>query len=102
MPYYANTDYGYEKLRINPRNGGRWDLKNTGQFHKGITVTIVKTKIKFKQRYKNKKIDWLDRRLEDRFGGNKALGVPKKQYEAEFERIIPKIRVEIIIFLRGV
>lgn len=100
MPHYANTEYGADKFARNPANGGRWDLYNTGQFHQGITVTIVKDKIKFKQRYKNKKTEWLDRRLEDRFGGNRALGVPKNQFSSELKKILPQIKVDILIYLR--
>lgn len=101
MPHYANTEYGADKYARNPANGGRWDLYNTGQFHRGITVTIVKNKIKFKQRFKNKKIEWLDRRLETVFGTNRALGVPKDQYDKQLQNILPQIKVDILIYLRN-
>lgn len=101
MPSYRDPDYANFKTSINPRNRGFWDLHLTGQFHRGITVTIVKNKIKFKQRYKNKKIEWLDGRLKDRFGNNRALGVTKEQYSTELGKILPQIKVDIIIYLRN-
>lgn len=101
MPSYRDPDYANFKTSINPKNRGFWDLHLTGQFHRGITVTIVKNKIKFKQRFKNKKIEWLDGRLKDRFGNNRALGVTKEQYSTELGKILPQIKVDIIIYLRN-
>lgn len=102
MPFYSDTEYGYEKTVRNPRNGGRWDLKNTGQFHKGLTVKVSITAVKFSQRFRNRKIDWLNRRLEDRFGDNKAVGISKKNLDQAFEDNIPELNEKIVKILKSV
>lgn len=102
MPYYADTEYGYEKFRSNPRNGGRWDLKNTGQFHRGLTAKVTIDRVKFSQKYRNKKIDWLNRRLEDRFSGNRGVGISKKNLDDAFKANIPGLNEQVVKILKGV
>lgn len=77
MPFYSNSEYGFEKLRRNPRNRGMWDLKNTGQYHKGIYTVVKRKEILFRQRFRNKKITWLDMMLEK--ANRNPLGITKDQ-----------------------
>lgn len=102
MPHYANTEYGYEKFARNPRNGGRWDLKNTGQFYQGLTVKVTINQVKFSQKFRNKKIDWLNRRLEDRFGDNRAVGISKIELDEAFKKNIPILNDKLVKILKGV
>lgn len=102
MPHYANTEYGAQKYARNPRNQGRWDLYNTGQFYRGISTKIMANRIKFSQKFRNKKTEWLAKRLENVTGENRALGVPKDQYQKEFEKLIPDIRDDIFKFIKRV
>lgn len=85
MPFYnPESEYGEEKFRRNPKNMGKWDLKNTGQYHKGIKVTITKDFVSFRQIYNNSKVRWLDERLDK--ANRNPLGITKEQlYEIQMK-----------------
>ena len=86
MPFYSNSpgyaQYGFEKFRQNPKNKGKWDLKLTGQYHRGIYTVLKNNNIYFRQKFRNKKIQWLDMMLEK--ANRNPLGITEKQMrEAE-------------------
>lgn len=101
MPSYSMSEYGYEKLRINPANRGYWDLKNTGQYHKGITVRYKHGRVEFYQKYQNAKIDWLHRRLELFDGSIASLGITKDQIKKVEIENIPNILPKLVAILQS-
>ena len=98
LPFYSFTErfaeYGYEKTRINPLNRGRWDLKLTGQYHSGIKVSVLKGKIRFKQRFNNFKTRWIAERLEK--ANRNPLGITSEQYAEYLETKKPKMQENLI------
>jgi len=64
MPDYSNPEYGFIKFRMNTRNRGKWDLKLTGEYHKGIFIKILGSEVEFRQRLRNAKVQWINLRLE--------------------------------------
>lgn len=78
MPFYSpNSEYGFEKAIRNPKNRGRWDLKNTGQFHQGLYTVIKAKEILFKQRIRNAKITWIEKRME--LANRNPIGITNDQ-----------------------
>ncbi|MDV3952169.1 hypothetical protein CMT77_08060 [Elizabethkingia anophelis] len=78
MPFYSNSEYGFEKMMSNPRNRGRWDLKNTGQYYSGIKYRISGNKLKFYQQFSNKKTKWIDTMMEK--ANRVPLGISKEEF----------------------
>lgn len=103
MPFYAPGEYGYEKMRMNPLNRGRWDLKFTGMYHKGITAKIAMnaSSVHFVQKYNGAKVDWLHDRL-TLFGTVLSLGITEEQMVEVQERIAPNVREELDKIINGV
>lgn len=94
MPFYSDSEYGFEKLMANPKNRGHWDLKNTGQYYSGITYKINNDVVKFTQKYRNKKTRWIDEMMykADRV----PLGMTKEQFIKVQIDIIPAVRKQIL------
>lgn len=100
MPSYRDPDYANMKVSINPRNRGFWDLRLTGEYYRGIEARITPTKVFFRQKYNNEKIEWLHKRL-DFFGENLALGITNDQmYDVQMKNK-PKIRKSIDRIING-
>lgn len=99
MPFYANSEYGFEKMMINPKNRGHWDLKNTGQYYEGIVVKIKRNEVVFSQKFRNKKIDWLNLMLER--ANRNPLGITKEQMEELQVKNIPILREKILNIING-
>ncbi|MDV3508953.1 hypothetical protein CMU89_17125 [Elizabethkingia anophelis] len=78
MPFYSNSEYGFEKMMSNPRNRGHWDLKNTGQYYSGIKYRISGNKLKFYQQFSNKKTKWIDTMMEK--ANRVPLGISKEEF----------------------
>lgn len=101
MPRYQNPDYANFKVSINPANRGFWDLRVSGEYYKGIDVSIFGRKVFFKQRFSNDKIDWLHERLKSTMFGNVALGITEEQfYEVQLKNK-PKIKVRLENIING-
>ena len=104
MPYYSeSSEYGYEKFSRNPRNGGRWDLFNTGQYYSGITLKIIINQKRgetiFRQKFNNEKIRWLDRMLD--IANRNPIGITNEQIvKAQIENK-PKIAVVLKRIING-
>lgn len=47
MPKYKPGKYGDRKKARNPKNGGRWDLKNKGDYLESIEVKVSKKLVKY-------------------------------------------------------
>lgn len=101
MPRYRNPDYANFKTSINPSNRGFWDLRVTGEYYKGIDVSIFGSVVFFKQRFSNDKIDWLHERLKSNMFGNIALGVTKDQFYDVQLKNKPKIKVRLQNIING-
>lgn len=101
MPSYRNPEYANDKIKINPRNRGFWDLRLTGEYYKGINVSIFGSKIFFKQKFSNEKIDWLHERLIFN-GENRALGITKEQFYEVQIKIKPKVGQRLKNIINGV
>ena len=100
MPSYRNPEYANFKVTRNPNNRGFWDLRLTGEYYRGINVSIFGSKVFFKQKFSNEKIDWLHERLV--FGGeNRALGITKDQFYDVQLKNIPKIRIRLEKIING-
>lgn len=100
MPFYSNhSDYGFEKTRRNPLNRGRWDLKDTGQYHRGIYVKRNRSFVEFKQRYTNTKVISLERKLET--ANRIALGIEQKELNKILEEKKPEIKLKIENLIAG-
>lgn len=94
MPFYnPGNEYGETKFRMNPKNMGKWDLKLSGQYHKGIKVIYKKDSVEFRQIYNNEKIRWLDERLD--VANRIPLGITKEQLEQVQKDNIPKLFKEL-------
>lgn len=101
MPSYAMSEYGADKYARNPSNRGHWDLYNTGQYYRGITVKVKPAKVEFFQKYQNKKIDWLHRRLEIFDGSIRSLGITEKQLNDVQIDLIPIIYPKLVEIITG-
>lgn len=100
MPFYSShSEYGYEKLRRNPLNRGRWDLKDTGQYHRGIYVKRNRSFVEFKQKYTNTKVISLERKLET--ANRIALGIEQKELDKILEEKKPEIKLKIENLIAG-
>lgn len=102
MPRYQNPDYANFKVSINPSNRGFWDLRVTGEYYKGIDVSIFGSKVFFKQRFSNDKIDWLHERLKSTMFGNIALGITDEQFYNVQLKNKPKIKIRLQNIINGV
>ena len=78
MPPYSNADYANFKTSINPSNRGFWDLRLSGQYHRGITYRVYGANVFFSQKYNNEKIQWLEERLA--FYNKIPLGITDEQF----------------------
>lgn len=100
MPSYSTTfmngSYGNMKSQMNPKNRGRWDLKLKGAYHKGIYTIIQKKTIIFKQRLRNKKVNWINSRI-----GNSALGITEEQMIDAQKKNIPIVKPKILKIING-
>lgn len=94
MPFYSpNSEYGFEKMRRNPRNRGHWDLKNTGEYHKGIFIQIKKNRVLFKQRIQNAKSIWIAKKME--LANRTPLGMKQSDLTKILKDKIPGIKNDI-------
>ncbi len=100
MPRYRNPDYANFKVSINPANRGFWDLRVSGEYYRGIDVSIFGSKVFFKQRFSNAKIDWLHDRLIWN-GQNQALGITDEQFYDVQLKNKPKIKVRLENIING-
>lgn len=100
MPRYRNPDYANFKTSINPSNRGFWDLRVTGEYYRGIDVSVFGSVVFFKQRFSNDKIDWLHERLIWN-GHNQALGITEKQFYDVQLKNKPKIKVRLENIING-
>lgn len=99
MPPYSNAEYANFKTSINPNNRGFWDLRVSGEYHKGIRVKIYGSVVFFNQIYSNEKISWLDDRFD--FFRVKPLGVTKEQMEEIQVKNIPIIYKQLEKIING-
>ncbi len=99
MPFYSNYEYGFEKTMRNPRNGGRWDLKNTGAFHKGIYTIFKAKEILFRQRLKNKKTNWIDMMMEK--ANRQPLGITDEQMIEAQKKNIDIVKPDLLKIING-
>ena len=99
MPFYSNSEYGLSKMMRNPRNGGKWDLKNTGAYHGGIYTIIEKKKIIFKQRLRNKKVNWIDMMME--VANRNPLGITKDQMTEAQIKNIDIVKPDLLKIING-
>lgn len=94
MPFYSpNSEYGFEKTMRNPKNRGRWDLKNTGEYHSGIYTKIERSKLLFKQRVRNAKSIWIARVMER--ANREPLGIPARKMNQLLLDKKPDVKKEI-------
>lgn len=94
MPFYSpNSEYGFEKMRRNPKNRGRWDLRNTGEYHRGIYTEIKKSHVLFKQRVRNAKTTWIARAMER--ANRYSLGIPQSKMDQILIEKAPEIKTKI-------
>ena len=97
MPLYSETweggRYGFMKIRMNPKNEGRWDLKLSGKLHSGITVSVTSNAVRFFQKSNAKYI------LEF---GSTYLGLPQKQLEQIQLENIPELRQKLLNIILNV
>ncbi|WP_155845024.1 hypothetical protein [Chryseobacterium daeguense] len=94
MPFYSpNSEYGFEKMRRNPKNRGRWDLRNTGEYHRGIYTEIKRSNVLFKQRVRNAKTIWIERAMER--ANRVSLGIPQTKMDQILIEKAPQIKREI-------
>ena len=99
MPFYSDSEYGFEKTMSNPKNGGKWDLKKTGQYHLGIYAVIKNNEVLFKQKFNNKKIVWLDMMLE--IANRSPLGITEEQFFDVQLKNKPAIRKKLDKIING-
>lgn len=99
MPFYSNSEYGLDKMMRNPRNGGKWDLKNTGAYHAGIYTIIQKKSIIFKQRLRNKKVNWIDMMMEK--ANRNPLGITEEQMIEAQKKNIPIVKPQLLKIING-
>ena len=83
----------------NPKNGGKWDLKNTGQYHLGIYAVIKNNEVLFKQKFNNKKIVWLDMMLE--IANRNPLGITEEQFFDVQLKNKPAVRKKLDKIING-
>ncbi|ALR29768.1 hypothetical protein ATE47_04185 [Chryseobacterium sp. IHB B 17019] len=94
MPFYSpNSEYGFEKMRRNPKNRGRWDLRNTGEYHRGIYTEIKRNQVLFKQRVRNAKAMWIARAMER--ANRISLGIPQTEMDEILIEKAPEIKKKI-------
>lgn len=94
MPSYSNPEYASDKLQINPRNRGFWDLRLTGEYYQGLNVTTKKLRIDFKQTVSNQKINWLNQKFA--FYRNKPLGISDENLYDYLETKKPKMQENLM------
>lgn len=94
MPSYSNPEYASDKLQINPRNRGFWDLRLTGEYYKGLNVTTKKLRIDFKQTVSNEKVDWLNQKFV--FYRKKPLGISDENLYEYLESKKPKMQENLM------
>lgn len=94
MPPYVNPDYANFKTQINSNNRGFWDLRLTGEYHKGISTKVENSKLIFYQRFSNDKITWLNTMLA--YYDKEPLGITTEQNDAINKRNAVEIREKII------
>jgi hypothetical protein len=99
MPFYAMTEYGADKFTRNPRNGGRWDLKLTGQYHSGIGVQIKTNSVLFTQKYRNKKVQWLNMMLDK--ANRHPLGIKQTELDNIQKENIPELKIQLLKIIHG-
>lgn len=99
MPFYAMSEYGADKYTRNPRNGGRWDLKLTGQYHSGIGVKISNDSVLFTQKYRNKKIQWINMMMDK--GNRNPLGIKQTELDRIQKENIPELREQLLKIIHG-
>lgn len=99
MPFYSDSEYGYEKFISNPSNNGHWDLKNTGQYHEGIFVKVNLKDVFFRQRFNNKKVRWLDMMLDQ--ANRNPLGITEEQFVKVQMQNKPKLKEQIDKIING-
>ena len=90
MPSYSNPEYASDKLQINPRNRGFWDLRLTGEYYQGLNVTTKKLRIDFRQTVSNQKVDWLNQKFA--FYRKKPLGISDENLYEYLETKKPKMQ----------
>ncbi|WP_407484451.1 hypothetical protein [Elizabethkingia anophelis] len=100
MPFYSDSEYGFEKLMSNPKNRGRWDLKNTGQYYSGIKYVVSNSYVTFSQKINNKKTNWIDEMMEK--ANRNPIGITKVQFEKVQIDNIPKLKEKINKIINGV
>lgn len=94
MPFYSpNSEYGFEKMRRNPKNRGRWDLRNTGEYHRGIYIQIKRSQVLFKQRLRNAKEIWIARAMER--ANRSSIGIPQSKMDQILVEKAPEIKKKI-------
>jgi len=94
MPSYSNPEYASDKLQINPRNRGFWDLRLTGEYYQGLSVTAKKLRIDFKQTVSNEKVDWLNQKFV--FYRKKTLGISDENLYEYLETKKPKMQENLM------
>lgn len=100
MPFYSNhSDYGFEKTRRNPLNRGRWDLKDTGQFHRGIFSKKIKSYVQFKQKIRSAKIESIFRKMER--VNRIPLGLSQKEMTKLLQEKRPELKKKIENIIAG-
>ncbi|WP_407501376.1 hypothetical protein [Elizabethkingia anophelis] len=100
MPFYSDSEYGFEKLMSNPKNRGHWDLKNTGQYYSGIKYVVSNSYVTFSQKINNKKTNWIDEMMEK--ANRNPIGITKVQFEKVQIDNIPKLKEKINKIINGV
>ena len=83
MPSYSNPEYASDKIQINPRNRGFWDLRLTGEYYQGLNVTAKKLRIDFRQTVLNQKFA---------FYRKKPLGISDENLYEYLETKKPKMQ----------
>ena len=94
MPSYSNPEYASDKLQINPRNRGFWDLRLTGEYYQGLNVTTKKLRIDFRQTVSNGKVDWLNQKFV--FYRKKPLGISDENLYEYLENKKPKMQENLM------
>ena len=99
MPSYQSPDYANFKTTVNPNNRGFWDLRLTGGYYAGISVSYFGAMIFFKQTLSNPKVDWLNQRLE--YAGLSPLGITEEQFFDVQLKNKPAIRKKLDKIING-
>ncbi|WP_185097233.1 hypothetical protein [Chryseobacterium sp. Leaf180] len=99
MPFYSLSEYGMNKRQRNPRNRGRWDLKDTGQFHQNIFTHKIKSYVTFKNKLRSKKFESIMRKME--VANREPMGIPQKEITRLLEEKRPEIKKKIEDIIAG-